>query len=128
MERCAAANQMVIHVVRRIDPRPFCRCKDNMGRWLTTLFGRGNMFRYLSRSVRWALIPSALAVATSVQAQRAGQPSVQDMLALRPTQRFVDYDMPTGDQLAGLKAELATEGKAKIWVLKDAAGRVYRRF
>jgi thiol-disulfide isomerase/thioredoxin len=86
------------------------------------------MFGYLTRLVRWALIPSALVAATSIRAQRPGQPSVQDMLALRPTQRYVDYDAPSADQIAGLKAELATEGKAKVWVLKDGAGRIYRRF
>lgn len=89
------------------------------------------MTRYFKRLVRTVLIPSlAIAVSHSLdaQAQRSGQPSVQDMLALRPTQRFVEYDTPSADQVATLKADLVTEGKAKIWVLRDAGGRTYRRF
>ncbi len=55
-------------------------------------------------------------------------PTVQEMLELKPTQRFVDYDIPSADQLPAIKAELLNEGKAKIWVLRDATGRTYRRF
>jgi thiol-disulfide isomerase/thioredoxin len=74
------------------------------------------------------LLPMALVAVASVQVQAQRQPTVQDMLALKPTQRFVDYDTPTGDQAAALKADLVTEGKAKIWVLRDPAGRIFRRF
>jgi peroxiredoxin len=88
------------------------------------------MLGRITRSVRMALLPSAfvLAVATPAFAQKQGQPSVQDMLALRPMQRFVEYDIPTPEQVATLKAELVTEGKAKIWVLRDSSNRTYRRF
>lgn len=80
---------------------------------------------------RRALNRVCLALANSlVLAATAGaaQPTVQQMLELKPTQRFVDYDSPTAQPNPTLKAELVNEGKSKVWVLREASGRIYRRF
>jgi thiol-disulfide isomerase/thioredoxin len=58
----------------------------------------------------------------------AAPPTVQQMLELKPTQRFVDFDVPTADRTSTLKADLVNEGKSKVWVLRETTGRVYRRF
>jgi thiol-disulfide isomerase/thioredoxin len=73
------------------------------------------------------VVANALILAATAEAQNR-QPTVQQMLDLKPTQRFVDYDVPTGGIIQTLKPELVNEGKSKIWVLRDASGRIYRRF
>jgi thiol-disulfide isomerase/thioredoxin len=75
----------------------------------------------------WLIISFAAGMAMSPLA-RAQQPTVQQMLQLKPTQRFVDSDAPAAEQLAGCKSEVVREGRATGWVLRDAAGREYRRF
>jgi thiol-disulfide isomerase/thioredoxin len=80
---------------------------------------------------RRALNRVCLALANSlVLAATAGaaQPTVQQMLELKPTQRFVDYDSPAAGLIPTLKAELVNEGKSKVWMLREASGRIYRRF
>jgi hypothetical protein len=58
------------------------------------------------------------------------QPSVERMLAIRPTQPDVVYSTPAADKQAGCKVELVkgTDGKGSGWVLKDADGNLLRRF
>jgi thiol-disulfide isomerase/thioredoxin len=58
----------------------------------------------------------------------AAPPTVEQVLSLRPAQRFVECDMPDAQTAAGCKVEVVSEGKATGWVLRDNAGRIYRRF
>jgi thiol-disulfide isomerase/thioredoxin len=72
-------------------------------------------------------VANALILAATAEAQ-SRQPSVQQMMDLKPTQQHVDYDVPAAGLAATLKAELVNEGKSKIWVLREPSGRIYRRF
>ncbi len=61
-------------------------------------------------------------------AAAAPTPTVQQMLDLKPTQRFVEYDTPPADRLTNLKTDVVAEGRAKGWVLRETNGRAFRRF
>lgn len=73
----------------------------------------------------WLALANSLVFAATAG---AAQPTVQQMLELKPTQRFVDYDSPPAERVSSLKADLVNEGKSKVWVLRDPSGPIYRRF
>ena len=58
----------------------------------------------------------------------AANPTAEQALKLTPVHKEVDYEQPTGDELA--KCEIAVEknGKQSGWVVKTSGGRMLRRF
>src|SRR3989442_15703590 len=82
------------------------------------------------RKRRWSTRTLALGsiLGFSTAAFAAPPPSVDQVLTLKPTQRFVEYDTPSAESLATCKVEVVTEGKATGWTLRDSSGRVYRKF
>ena len=58
----------------------------------------------------------------------ASQPTAAQALGLRPVQTDVDYDKPSGDQVAACKVEAQTGGKSSGWVVYDADNQLLRRF
>jgi thiol-disulfide isomerase/thioredoxin len=80
------------------------------------------------KTTRFFLFVSLVVGTAMSRPLRAQQPTVAQMLQLKPTQRFVECDAPAADLMAGCKSEVVREGRATGWVLRDATGREYRRF
>ncbi len=76
------------------------------------------------------LLLAALAPALDARpAAPVPPPATQQMLALKPKQDGVVYTIPDADKIAGLKVEKTVLPKGGSgWLLKDADGKVLRRF
>lgn len=55
-------------------------------------------------------------------------PTVDQALSLKPIQKGVEYDAPTGADAKACTIKAEREGKSTSWVVRDAAGRMLRRF
>ncbi len=64
---------------------------------------------------------------TSAQS-KDGAPTVDQALALKPIQKGIDYDTPTGSEAKACSIAAEREGKSTSWIVRDAAGRMLRRF
>src|SRR3989304_9198968 len=78
---------------------------------------RPNLFRLALAGI---LLPPA--------ALLAEPPKPNEALELKPLQRSVIYDTLTPEAARGTKVAVVTEGKGTGWVLRDATGRLYRKF
>ena len=68
----------------------------------------------------------SLAASSAVAAGKA--PTVDQALSLKPIQKGVEYDTPTGSEAKACTIKAEREGKSTSWVVRDSAGRVLRRF
>lgn len=55
-------------------------------------------------------------------------PTVETALKLRPTQSNSEYDLPSTAELAKCTIKAGKNGKASGWIVRDASGKVLRRF
>lgn len=58
----------------------------------------------------------------------AAQPTPSDALKLAPVQPDVDYDRPTGGEIAKCVVDVETVGGITGWVVKTESGQILRRF
>jgi thiol-disulfide isomerase/thioredoxin len=89
--------------------------------FLTSRFGGSIVliFAFLSFSIHLSFAPPC-----------AGQPpKIQDALAIRPSQKDIQYDTPEVGEIESCRIEKSSE-KFKIpgWVLYDGGGRILRQF
>lgn len=75
----------------------------------------------------------ALCVFLTANAAAFGQaksvaPTVEQALGLKPIQKGVEYDRPTGADIKACTIKTLPEGKSTSWIVRDAAGRMLRRF
>lgn len=70
----------------------------------------------------------ALAVSSFTMASAAEPPSAKLALSFKPTQKDIEIDMPTGDEVAECKVKVERKGKRSGWVVYGPQGQVLRRF
>lgn len=86
---------------------------------------RGRRGGWWTRGLAGLLVGGGVLLASWTAAW--GAPAASKMLEYRPRQEVV-CTTPTGDDLAGCKVELVKGKAGSGWVLKDAAGRLVRKF
>ncbi|HEV7281195.1 MAG TPA: thioredoxin-like domain-containing protein [Pirellulaceae bacterium] len=85
-------------------------------------------------SLRSCSIASSLGVATAAASLAfapgvlAQGPTVEQAFGLKPLQADVRYDVPGENEVAGCNIESAKLKRGSEWVVRDGAGRVWRRF
>lgn len=82
--------------------------------------------RWMWNVARVGMIVS-LCCATGIEAS-AQTPSVKETLAFGPTQKDVEYEIPTAEQVPKCKVELESKGKASGWVVYGPEGQILRKF
>ncbi|WP_166823715.1 redoxin domain-containing protein [Thalassoroseus pseudoceratinae] len=70
----------------------------------------------------------ALAVSTMTMASAAEPPSAKLALSFKPTQKDIEIDTPTGDDVADCRVKVERKGKRSGWVVYGPQGQVLRRF
>lgn len=55
-------------------------------------------------------------------------PTVDQALSLKPSQKDIDYETPTGDDVAKCAIRVEKEGKSSGWVVEKPDGTILRRF
>lgn len=71
---------------------------------------------------------SLLASTAALGQSKGAAPTVDQALSLKPIQKGVQYDMPTGADAKACKIAAEREGKSTSWIVRDSAGRMLRRF
>ncbi|MEN0111492.1 MAG: TlpA disulfide reductase family protein [Planctomycetota bacterium] len=77
------------------------------------------------RTLSLAAVAASFAVAAPAQ---NSAPTAAQALALKPIQKGVEYDTPTGADAKACTVRPEREGKGTSWVVRDASGAVLRRF
>ena len=83
--------------------------------------------------VRWSMVTVwvagfAVAICGDVTVARADNPGPETILAFRPSQPDVDYDLVDKPDVAKCKVNVFKEGKTSGYLLTGPNGLVYRRF
>ena len=80
------------------------------------------------RLTNW--LAGVLLVGAAAGPAEANTPSVSQMLSFKPIQKGVEYTVPPAAEQDQCKVELVTGGKpgASGWVLRDAKGRLLRKY
>lgn len=74
-------------------------------------------------------LAATLAIGSPAFAQsRDATPTVGQALALKPIQKGIAYDTPTGAEAKSCSIAAEREGKSTSWIVRDSAGRMLRRF
>lgn len=79
-------------------------------------------------SRRTALIALLAGAASTSLAQKNTAPTVGQALGLKPIQKGVECDRPTGADAKACRIGAEREGKSTSWIVRDAEGRTLRRF
>lgn len=84
------------------------------------------------RTKVWSLSIPATALlsllATTASAQQGGSPSVAQALTYKPIQEGIEYDQPSRDEVKSCSIKPERDGKNIAWAVRDASGRLLRRF
>ncbi|MEO0531865.1 MAG: thioredoxin-like domain-containing protein [Planctomycetota bacterium] len=79
--------------------------------------------------LRCAALAALLAATPVVFAQKKGAaPTAEQALSLKPIQPGIEYDRPTAAEAKACTIKAEREGKSTSWVVRDASGRILRRF
>lgn len=69
----------------------------------------------------------AASQATFAQSKGAA-PTAEQALSLKPIQKAIEYDRPSAADAKACTIKAEREGKSTSWVVRDASGRILRRF
>lgn len=86
-----------------------------------------SLLRHSSKRLLWGCCVSAAQLAFGTAAH-AATPTVEQALGLTPMQKEIEYDRPTGDDVAKCTIQVEKNGTVSGWVVKDPEGRILRRF
>ncbi|QDT69468.1 thiol-disulfide oxidoreductase [Planctomycetes bacterium MalM25] len=86
------------------------------------------MFRRSPRLSGYALCVFMTASSAGFGQAKSAAPTVEQALGLKPIQPGVDYDRPTGAEVKACSIKTLPEGKSTSWIVRDATGRMLRRF
>lgn len=85
------------------------------------------LLRRSGKRLLWGCCLTAAQLAFGSAAQ-AATPTVEQALGLKPMQKDVDFDLPTGEDVAKCTIQVEKSGSTSGWIVKDPEGRILRRF
>ena len=88
----------------------------------------GSRWRWIAVAAVVKLALTGLVFALAVPAARSATPTVEDALALKPTQKDVDYDQPAPDVAAHCTMKSEKHDGPSRWVIRDPDGKILREF
>ncbi|MAT15262.1 MAG: thioredoxin [Planctomyces sp.] len=86
----------------------------------------GNAFRTTTIHSFVGLLMLGMLFPTATRAAQG--PKLTDLLAYKPTQEGIEYQIPKPDEYAACKVDVEKTGKASGWVVLGPQGEVLRRF
>lgn len=84
--------------------------------------------RFCAAALCLSLFASTAASTHAFGQSKGTTPTVDQALSLKPIQKGVEYDTPTGADAKSCRISAEREGKSTSWIVRDSAGRLLRRF